>query len=271
MRKLRNAVRLIPAWSSVLLIASPFSAQAAAYTVGWSKVAGGGGAGAGGQFSVTGTAGQADAHAARTTGPFSVTGGYWARPRTAAAPVNRPPVAGPDALVRLADTVIAKVSVAALLTNDSDPDADPLSLAGVADALPIGATVALLGPWVIYTAPALHAGPGSFTYTLSDGPGGHSVTGIVAVTQDAVPEPETGPNPVGVTHSAGNFTVSFLGVPGYRYQVQFTTDDTPPLAWQDFAPPAIYTAPETGAVGVFQHVDPNPPDAMRLYRAVPNP
>ena len=245
------------------------SVQAATYTVSQSKVAGGGGAGAGGQFTLHGTAGQADAHPARNSGSFTLTGGLWARPRFVAA--NRVPVAGADLVVRLDDALFAKIPVATLLGNDVDPDGDPLSLTGVADALPAGATVVMIGPWVIYTAPAVEAGGGSFTYTLSDGLGGHRATGFVTVSVAAAPEPDGAPNPVAVSTSGNDFAVSFLGVPGYRYRVQFSSDVAPPYTWREFDPPAVYTAPETGAAGVFRHTDPNPPDALRLYRAVPEP
>jgi hypothetical protein len=245
------------------------AAQAATYTVSQAKVAGGGGSGTGGAFSLHGTAGQADAHAARASGAFTLRGGLWARPRFAVS--NRLPVAGTDLVVRLDDALFAKIPVATLLGNDVDPDGDPLSLTGVADALPAGATVVMIGPWVIYTVPAVEAGAGSFTYTLSDGPGGHSTTGFVTVSVAAAPEPDGAPNPVAVSTSGDDFAVSFLGVPGYRYRVQFSSDVAPPYTWREFDPPAVYTAPETGAAGVFRHVDPNPPDALRLYRAVPEP
>jgi hypothetical protein len=245
------------------------AAQAATYAVSQAKVAGGGGSGTGGAFSLHGTAGQADAHAARASGAFTLTGGLWARPRFAVS--NRLPVAGDDLVVRLDDALFAKITVATLLGNDVDTDGDPLSLTGVADALPAGATVVMIGPWVIYTAPAVEAGGGSFTYTLSDGPGGHSATGFVTVSVAAAPEPEGAPNPVAVSTSGNDFAVSFLGVPGYRYRVQFSSDVAPPYTWREFDPPAVYTAPETGAAGVFRHTDPNPPDALRLYRAVPEP
>ena len=245
------------------------SAQAATDTVGQAKVAGGGGAGTGGQFALRGTAGQADAHAVRSAGAFTLSGGLWARPRFSVS--NRLPVAGSDLVVRLDDALFAKIPVATLLGNDVDPDGDPLSFTGVADALPAGATVVMIGPWVIYTAPAVEAGAGSFTYTLSDGPGGHSATGFVTVSVAAAPEPDGAPNPVSVSTSGNDFAVSFLGVPGYRYRVQFSSDVAPPCTWREFDPPAVYTAPETGAAGLFRHVDPNPPDALRLYRAVPEP
>ncbi len=245
------------------------SAQAATYTVDRAKIAGGGGAGAGGPFTLNGTAGQADAHEVRTSGGFNVVGGLWARPRMAVS--NRLPVAGSDLVARLSDSLHAKVPVATLLGNDVDPDGDPLSLLAVTEALPAGASVVVLGPWVIYTAPAVDAGAGSFRYTLADGPGGHMADGFVLVSVASAPEPGGAPNPVAVTSSGGSFSVSFLGVPGYRYRVQFSNSISAPYVCQDFDPAAVYTAPDTGTVGVFRHTDSEPSGLLRLYRAVPEP
>lgn len=245
------------------------SADAAAFTVSRARVAGGGGAGTGGTFILNGTAGQADAHEVRTIGGFNVVGGLWARPRLAVS--NRLPVAGSDLVIRLSDSLLAKVPVATLLGNDVDPDGDPLSLLAVTEALPAGASVVVVGPWVIYTAPAVDAGAGSFRYTLSDGPGGHTADGFVLVSVTSAPEPGGAPNPVAVTSSGDSFSVSFLGVPGYRYRVQFSTSVSAPYVWQDFHPAAVYTAPDTGTVGVFRHTDSEPSGPLRLYRAVPEP
>jgi hypothetical protein len=51
--------------------------QAQQYSVDWSKIAGGGGTSTNGQFSVSGTIGQADASGASTGGNYSLTGGFW--------------------------------------------------------------------------------------------------------------------------------------------------------------------------------------------------
>jgi hypothetical protein len=47
------------------------------YSIGWYKIAGGGGTSSGGQYSVSGTIGQPDAGAAMTGGNYSLTGGFW--------------------------------------------------------------------------------------------------------------------------------------------------------------------------------------------------
>jgi hypothetical protein len=62
---------------AVLLFAGFLESVAQQYSVGWSKISGGGGTSTNGQYSVTGTIGQADAGGTLKGGNYSVTGGYW--------------------------------------------------------------------------------------------------------------------------------------------------------------------------------------------------
>ncbi len=65
------------------------SARAQGYAINWHKVAGGGGTSSGGNYSVSGTIGQADASSAMTGGNYPLTGGFWsliAVVQTAGAP-----------------------------------------------------------------------------------------------------------------------------------------------------------------------------------------
>jgi hypothetical protein len=48
------------------------------YSINWYKVAGGGGTGTGGVYSVSGTIGQPDAGGLMSGGSYSITGGFWA-------------------------------------------------------------------------------------------------------------------------------------------------------------------------------------------------
>lgn len=177
------------------------------------------------------------------------------------------PVAGADGLNRPNTTTVAKVLKSVLLGNDSDADSDPLTLTAVGNAQPAGATVVLAGNFVVYTAPANNAGNGSFTYTLSAG--AHSVTGTVTVTETSTAGGGGGtPNYLTLVPSGNDFVVTFLGVPGGSFRVQYSTSTAPPYVWTEFAPQAIYTAAPNG---VFTHTDVNPPGPVRFYRAVSNP
>jgi alpha-tubulin suppressor-like RCC1 family protein len=178
------------------------------------------------------------------------------------------PVAGVDTLVRLDSTRTAKVLQSVLLANDTDADNDPLTINAVANPLPSGATVQLAGNFVLYTAPAANSGAGSFTYTVDDG-AGHTTTGTVTVIQ--VPTPTAGDSPPGAisaTLSGADVVVTFIGVPGRGYRVQYTTSLGAPYTWQEFSPAAVVTAP---AGGVFSHTDLAPGGGARFYRAIPNP
>ena len=56
------------------------------YSLNWHQVAGGGGAGAGGNYSLAGTLGQYDASSVGVGGSYSLTGGFWALPLTVPTP-----------------------------------------------------------------------------------------------------------------------------------------------------------------------------------------
>ena len=155
-----------------------------------------------------------------------------------------------------------------LLANDTGADNHGLAITAVAEPLPDGATVQLSGNFVIYTAPAANSGNGSFTYTVDDG-AGHTVTGTVTVTE--VPAPTAGdssPGAISAVFSGADVVVTFIGVPGRGYRVQYTTSLGSPYTWLEFSPAAVITAP---AGGVFSHTDPAPAGGARFYRAIPNP
>ena len=93
----------------------------------------------------------------------------------AAPPVNQPPQA-------LADTAETNEDVAvqiAVLSNDTDDDGDPLTVAIEDD--PTNGTAITDGTVVTYTPNSGFSGSDSFTYLINDGNGGTD-TGEVTVT-----------------------------------------------------------------------------------------
>ena len=88
---------------NVLLFAAAFSLHAQNYSVDWFKVAAGGGTSSGGQYSVTGTAGQPEAGVAMSGGYYySVLGGFWsliAVLQSPGAPTLTITFIGPDSVV----------------------------------------------------------------------------------------------------------------------------------------------------------------------------
>jgi len=93
---------------------------------------------------------------------------------------NTPPVAVDDTATTDEDTPITIV----VLSNDSDPDQDPLSVASVTQPGAGSATITA-DNFVIYTPAANFNGSDSFTYTASDGRGGRT-TATVSVTVNPV-------------------------------------------------------------------------------------
>jgi hypothetical protein len=59
------------------LFGNSWHSSAQGFSIGWYKIAGGGGTSSNSQFSITGTIGQAEAGGALTGGAFSVSGGFW--------------------------------------------------------------------------------------------------------------------------------------------------------------------------------------------------
>lgn len=184
---------------------------------------------------------------------------------------NAAPVAVSDTLERPLNSAMIKVPVATLLANDTDGDGDALSITNVGGALPAGATVTLRAGWVIYTVPAGSTADGSFEYVMTDGPGGHTAIGTVFVPAVAPRIPGSAPNAARVISDGPDVIVSFIGIPGRTYRVQYATNTIPPLEWREFMPAAIYSIPTDAQVGVLNHSDINPPEPVRIYRAIPHP
>ena len=89
---------------------------------------------------------------------------------------NRAPVAQADSyvVVSTSDTTLP------VLSNDSDPDGDPLTIVSVTQPVGGNGTVKIVGPYIVFT-PKNQFRTDSFTYTISDGKGGTS-TATVGLT-----------------------------------------------------------------------------------------
>ena len=171
---------------------------------------------------------------------------------------SHPPVPGADTVERFA-TQGVKVKVAALLANDADADGEELWITGVSSPSPGGATVTRDGEWVYYTPPPGFTSADSFTYTVSDGFGG-TATGTVTVNVKL---------DSGVTRNIaaiqdlgnGTFRITFNGIPGRTYTIQYTERLNPPdTVWNTLGPATA------DGVGVFIFNDTAGP-AARFYRS----
>ena len=242
--------------------------HAAGLEPGVASITSGGGGLSSGSLQVQAVVGQAvvDVSGSAAGGTtLRVQSGLWAQ---FAATLNAPPVGSLDTLDRPLGSRVVKVLAATLLSNDTDADGDFLGIQSVGSALPAGSTVVLSGAFVVYTAPTGNAGPGSFEYALSDGTDGPTATVTVVVTESGSGGVDQPPNAVVLESVGGDFVFTAIGVPGRSYRVQYTTDVQAPYLWREFNPAAFYTAPGGLAAGVFRHVDVQPADAFRLYRAI---
>lgn len=68
------------------LLVCSWQASAQSYSIGWFRIAGGGGTSAGAPYQVSGTIGQPEAGGPLTAGNYSLTGGYWSQSFTPQAP-----------------------------------------------------------------------------------------------------------------------------------------------------------------------------------------
>jgi hypothetical protein len=117
--------------------------------------------------------------------------------------VNLPPVAANDIATTDEDTSV-DIDV---LANDSDPDADPLTIAAL--TAPAHGTASIHGTLVRYTPAQDYNGQDSFGYTVADGKGG-TAGATVAVTVMPVNDPPVAVNDHAVTRSPSPVTIPVL-------------------------------------------------------------
>jgi hypothetical protein len=171
--------------------------------------------------------------------------------------VNRLPNAANDAKTAYM-SLAATMPVSQLITNDSDPDMDPLDITAVSATSTNGGTVALALGNVTYTPVSGYLGSDLFTYTLADGRGGFA-TGhvIVQVQLPAAPTLNSG----SLMFANGHFRFGFSATPSVPYTIQTTTNLLGP--W------GVLTNQMTGLDGVLSVEDFTEPRLpLRFYRAV---
>jgi hypothetical protein len=147
-----------------------------------------------------------------------------------------------------------------LLANDTDPDGDSLTVAGVSSNSAAGGTVVVSGNYVFYMPPPGFTNTDTFTCTVSDGNCGGTATGMVTVQVKA----DNLPSSKGTLEKAGDgsLRLSFDGLPGCTYRIQYAESLSPPL-WQDSA---TQTANAYGVWGYTEWSATNAP--TRYYRSV---
>ncbi|MBY3278747.1 DUF4082 domain-containing protein [Rhizobium laguerreae] len=114
---------------------------------------------------------------------------YWVDVLYQQGAQNAVPVAANDSGYSTNTGTPITIQASALLSNDSDADGDPLTIAGVSGAVNGSVAYNAQAQTVTFTPTAGYSGPASFSYAISDGKGGTG-TAQVALT---INNPAAGP------------------------------------------------------------------------------
>jgi subtilisin family serine protease len=159
-------------------------------------------------------------------------------------PTNNPPVANDDSASTSEDTAVD----VAVLANDTDPDGDTLSLAGVSASVN-GAATANANGTVHFVPTANFSGSGSFDYAVSDGHGGTD-SGHATISVGAVNDP-----PLAVDDSAT--VAEDSGATAIAVLANDTDVDGPSLSTTSASDPAHGTTAVNANGTVSYAPDPN--------------
>jgi hypothetical protein len=107
------------------------------------------------------------------TGTLTPTNTLTPSPTLTPFPSNFPPIANDDSAVTIQNIPVTVF----VLSNDSDPDGDPITITSVTNGT--NGTVSTDGVSVTYTPNPTFIGNDSFVYTISDGNGGFASASVV--------------------------------------------------------------------------------------------
>ena len=170
--------------------------------------------------------------------------------------INTPPVAGAHTIVRDPASGV-RVSIATLLSNDTDADADLISFLGVSAASAYGGTLVSNNGWISYTPSPGFTNTDTFTYTISDGLAA-PVTGLVTV--NVVVDDGPSVNLTITVLSNGLYVIRGDGIPGRAYRMQYA-DQPQNTNWQTLG---TVTADQ---FGIFEITD-AAGTPQRYYRSI---
>lgn len=121
---------------------------------------------------------------------------------------NRPPVAVNDTFNAFTNTVVS-IPVPALLSNDTDPDGDVLSILSVQAA--VNGTVSLVGGDAIFMPANGYEGSASFSYTVQDTHGATSTASVAVLVaaSASVPSVVVLKSVLAIAHGTGGTSVNF--------------------------------------------------------------
>ena len=170
--------------------------------------------------------------------------------------INTAPVARADTAVRDPASGV-RVSIATLLSNDTDADADLISFLGVSAASAYGGTLVSNNGWISYTPSPGFTNTDTFTYTISDGLAA-PVTGLVTV--NVVVDDGPSVNLTITVLSNGLYVIRGDGIPGRAYRMQYA-DQPQNTNWQTLG---TATADQ---FGIFEITDATG-TPQRYYRSI---
>ena len=171
---------------------------------------------------------------------------------------NSAPVAGDSFNLGVVIGIPSTVQIIGGKHAPSDADGDVLTITSVTGAA--NGTVTFTGTNLTYIA--TNGTTDSFAYTVSDGVGGTAST-VVSVTIAANGEGFnrlSPPSPIG----NGSVVLSYLGVPGYNYALDWATNLSAPINWMAVS---TNTAGATGSLN-FTNTSTEPANYFRT-RYVP--
>lgn len=173
---------------------------------------------------------------------------------------NHAPVAPAVKTLGTVKNTAATYAYVKLLSGATDADiGDTLTVTAASTPTAHG-TTSLETDGVRYTPATDYTGPDSYTYTISDGNGGTAV-GTVNVT--VVDSSGVSPNiVVPASYAGGKFSVTFAGIPGVTYTVEYATTLPPTSDWNKLK---NVTAGDDGLFVVEDAANESP---SRYYRTV---
>ncbi len=172
---------------------------------------------------------------------------------------NHAPVAAGVKSISTPRNTAASIYKVKLLAGATDADSDPLSISAAGPGSAQGGAVVVQANDVKYTPLTDFFGSDSFTYTISDGQGGTAVGTVnVTVTYGGGLSPNLVYWP---TYDGSMFRVTFAGIPGYEYGVEWSEAPSGgPWTWLKNA--------TAGANGLFEVTDVVSGTPARYYRIV---
>jgi len=175
--------------------------------------------------------------------------------------LNEPPSLADDTMERSVGQG-AKVRVSWLSSNDLDPENDPMSLQVVDNFSVAGGTVQLDNGWLLYLPPLGFEQNDAFSYTMVDAAGNQSSAWVTVLVTGTGPGPSH--NLLSITPLPnGHMLITFVGVAGRAYTIEWTEELTPPVLWNRL------TTQQAGLQGIIEVEDPtDPPPPQRIYRTV---